>query len=86
MLRAVIVYPANVQDRDGAEPLMRQAYRLLPFVERIVGDAGYRGLKMAAAVARTGKWNIEIVRMAGESHPLQPIQFLSGWALRKPQK
>lgn len=62
MLLAVIVHSANVQDRDGAEPLLRQARRLFPFVERIIGDAGYQGPKMAAAVARTGTWQIEIVR------------------------
>ena len=62
MLLAVIVHPASVQDRDGAEPLLCQARRLFPFVERIIGDAGYRGPKMAAAVVRTGTWTIEIVR------------------------
>lgn len=62
MLLAVIVHPADVQDRNGAEPLLRQARRLFPFVERIIGGAGYQGPKMAAAVARTGRWNIEIVR------------------------
>lgn len=62
MLLAVTVHPANVQDRDGAEPLLRQARRLFPFVDRIIGDAGYQGPKMAAAVARTGPWTIEIVR------------------------
>jgi transposase len=51
-----------VQDRDGAEPLLRQTRRLFPFVERLIGDAGYGGPKMAAAVARTGTWNMEIVR------------------------
>lgn len=62
MLLAVIVHPASVQDRDGAEPLLRQARRLFPFVERLSGDAGYQGPKMAAAVARTGTWTMEIVR------------------------
>lgn len=46
MLLAVMVHPASVQDRDGAEPLLRQARRLFPFVERIIGDAGYQGPKM----------------------------------------
>jgi transposase len=58
----VVVHPASVQDRDGAEPLLRQARRLFPFVERIIGDAGYQGPKMAAAAARTGSWKVEIVR------------------------
>ena len=62
MLLAVRVHPANVQDRDGAEPLLRQARRLFPFIERIIGDAGYQGPKMAAVVARTGTWKMQIVR------------------------
>lgn len=62
MLLAVIVRPASEQDRDGAEPLLPQARRLFPFIERIIGDAGYQGPKMAAAVARTGTWKMEIVR------------------------
>ena len=68
MLLAVIVHPASVQDRDGAEPLLRQARRLFPFVERIIGDAGYQGPKMAAAVARTGTWKMEIVRRCDRHH------------------
>jgi transposase len=51
-----------VQDRDGAEPLLRQARRQFPFLERVIGDAGYQGPKMAAAMARTGTWSLEIVR------------------------
>lgn len=62
LLLGVVVHPADVQDRDGAEAVLRQARRLFPFVERIIGDAGYQGPRMAAAVARTGCWTIEIVR------------------------
>lgn len=54
MLLAVIVHPVSVPYRDGAEPQMRQARRLFRFVERMMGDAGYQGSRMAAAVARTG--------------------------------
>jgi len=43
-----------VQDRDGAEALLREARKSFPFIERLVGDAGYQGAKMEAAVARTG--------------------------------
>src|ERR687898_1320135 len=54
--------PPGVQDRDGAEALLREARRSFPFVERIIGDAGYQGQKMEAAVARTGFWELQIVR------------------------
>ncbi len=53
MLLAVTAHSANVQDREGAEPLLRQTRRLFPSVERLIGDAGGQGPTMAAAVART---------------------------------
>ena len=46
--------------RGGA--LLREARRSFPFVERIIGDAGYQGRKMEAAVARAGLWELQIVR------------------------
>ena len=58
----MIVHPADIQDRDGAAELLRRTRRLFPFIERIIGDAGYQGAKMAASVARTGRWTLEIVR------------------------
>ena len=62
LLLAVNVHSASVQDRDGAEALLREARRSFPFVERIIGDAGYQGRKTEAAVARTGFWQLQIVR------------------------
>jgi transposase len=62
----VIVHPAGVQDRDGAEGLLREARRSFPFIERIIGDAGYQGPKMEAAVARTGSWELQIVRRSDQ--------------------
>ena len=62
LLLAVVVHPASVQDRDGAESVLREARRLFPFLERVIADAGYQGPKMRATVARTGRWTLEIVR------------------------
>ena len=62
LLLAVVVHPASVQDRDGAEALLREARWTFPFVERVIGDAGYQGRKMEAAIARTGTWVLQIVR------------------------
>ena len=62
LLLAVIVHPPSVQDRDGAEALLREARRTFPFIERIIADAGYQGRKMEAAMARTGTWTLQIVR------------------------
>jgi transposase len=58
----IAVHPANVQDRDGAEEVLRQTRRSFPFIEVIFADAGYQGPKMAETVATTGKWRIDIVK------------------------
>jgi len=62
LLLAVSVHSASIQDRDGAEALLREARRSFPFIERLIGDAGYQGRKMATVVARTGIWELQIVR------------------------
>jgi transposase len=62
LLLTVSVHPASVQDRDGAEALLREARRSFPLLERIIADAGYQGQKMEAVVARTGVWALQIVR------------------------
>src|SRR3954453_13875000 len=62
LLLAVRVHPASVQDRDGAEALLREARRSFPFIERIIADAGSQGRKMEAVVTRTGAWELQIVR------------------------
>src|ERR1700733_5459354 len=62
LLLNVIVHPADVQDRDGAFHLLRQARRLFPFIERIFADGGYAGRKMALTVWRTGVWRLQIVK------------------------
>ena len=56
------MHSASVQDRDGSEALLQEARRTFPFIERIIGDAGYQGRKMEAALARTGTWSLQIVR------------------------
>jgi transposase len=52
-----------VQDRDGARLVLdRRTRRRFPFIERIFADAGYQGPTLAAAVAKTGTWTLEIVK------------------------
>ena len=51
-----------MQDRVGAEALLRQTCRSFPFIEVIFADGGYQGPIMAAVTAKTGKWRGEIVK------------------------
>jgi len=64
---SVVVHPADVQDRDGAAQVLRQARRLFPSLKRIFADAGYQGPKMAKTVADIGGWTLEIVKRS-EAH------------------
>ena len=61
------VLPANIQDRDGSRALLARARRRFAFIERIFADAGYQGPKMAAVVAATGRWKIEIVKRSDKA-------------------
>jgi len=59
----IVVHAADVQDRDGARLVLdRRTRRRFPFIERIFADAGYQGSQLAAAVAKTGTWTLEIVK------------------------
>jgi len=66
------IHPASVQDRDGAIPLLRAARRLFPFVEVLFADGAYQGEATTKAVARTGRWRLEIVRR-GDSTGFMPL-------------
>ncbi len=58
--------PANVQDRDGAVPVLQLPRRSFPFVSKAFADAGYAGDRPAAATII----DVEIVRK-----PLNQIGF-----------
>ena len=63
LLLNVVVHAANVQDRDGAALVLdRRTRALFPFILAIFADAGYRGLRAAAAARRSGRWRLRIVR------------------------
>lgn len=42
--------------------LLRKSRRAFPFIERIYADGGYKGPKLARAIAKTGAWKLEIVK------------------------
>ena len=54
----LLVHPADVQDRDGAAPLLKQSRSRHPFVERVFADSAYNSARVADATSIT----IEIVR------------------------
>jgi transposase len=62
MVLAAHIQPANVQDRDGALPVLKEARQTFVFIKKIFADGGYQGQATATAVAALGEWELEIVK------------------------
>src|SRR3546814_16224124 len=54
---SILVHPADVQDRDGAVPLLQQSHQRHPFVARAYADSAYNSDRVRDATSIT----IEIV-------------------------
>lgn len=67
LILAAQVHPADVQDRDGALPLLKEARRLFSFVERIFADGGYQGTATASSAAAIGGWRLQIVKRSDQA-------------------
>ncbi len=61
----MLVHPANVQDRDGAKPLLEKAQGRLPRLRLIWADGGYAG-QLIDWVRNTCSWVLEIVKRSDD--------------------
>ena len=59
---AMVVHPADIQDRDGAPLLLAAARFLYPWLRHIFADGGYGGAKLETALGKIGQWTIEVVK------------------------
>jgi transposase len=66
-LVAARVHAADVQDRDGAPSLLASIRYLFPWLRHVFADGGYAGDKLTKALARHGKWQIEIVKRSDQA-------------------
>jgi len=62
LLVGAIVHEANIQDRDGAPALLASIRSAFPWLRHIFADGGYAGPKLQDAIAKLGKWTLEIVK------------------------
>ena len=60
-LRAVVVHPADIQDRDGAKLVLQRMARLFPDLHLLWADSGYAGA-LETWVAEPTPWALDIVR------------------------
>ena len=62
LLVGAIVHPADVQDRDGAVPLLQSLCDRFPWLRHIFADGTYAGNKLRDGLAEFGEWTIEIIK------------------------
>ncbi len=62
LLVGAIVDPADVQDRDGAPPLLESVRSAFPWLRHVFADSAYAGDKLKEALAERGEWSVEIVK------------------------
>ena len=62
LLVAAMVHEANIQDRDGAVPLLASIRKVWPWLRHVFADGGHAGSKLEEALAKAGQWTLEIVK------------------------
>jgi putative transposase len=72
LLLAVVVHPANIQDRDGAKLVIDKLIGRFPRMRLVWADAGYAGKLIKWVWALTG-WALEIVKRPRDSHHFQVL-------------
>jgi transposase len=62
LLVAATVHAADIQDRDGAVPLLASIRHAFPWLRHVFADGGYAGDQLQTALAAHGRWRLEIVK------------------------
>ena len=69
---AVVVHPANIQDRDGAKLVINKLIGRFPRLRLIWADAGYSGQLVDWVMSMSG-WVLEIVKRPRASHHFEVL-------------
>jgi len=72
-MAGAVIHAASVQDRDGAPGVLAAIRQRYPWLRHIFTDGGYAGKKLKAALARMGKWTIQIVKRSDKATGLEEI-------------
>ena len=72
LLLAVVVHPADIQDRDGAKLVINKLLGRFPRLRLIWADAGYAGQLVDWVMSVSG-WALEIVRRPRDSHQFEVL-------------
>jgi putative transposase len=72
LLLALLIHAANIQDVHGAVPLLGLLRRSFPKLQYIFADGIYRGRQLPKAIAKFGRWTIEIVKHSEQVGRFKP--------------
>ncbi len=72
LLLAVVVHAADIQDRDGAKPVLRKLLGRFPRLKLIWADGAYAGHLVDWAYVLAG-WLIEVVKRANNTHSFEVL-------------
>ena len=72
LLLAVVVHPADIQDRDGAKLVINKLVGRFPRLRLIWADAGYAGQLVDWVMSLSG-WVLEIVRRPRDRHHFEVL-------------
>ena len=61
-LVGLVVHPADIQDRDGGSFTLASTRVQYPWLRHVFADGGYAGDKLRSALAKIGKWTLEIIK------------------------
>lgn len=62
LLVGLLIHTADIQDRDGAAPLLASIRRCYPWLRHVFADGGYAGQKLIGALRGMGGWTVQIVK------------------------
>jgi transposase len=73
LLVGLAIHGADVQDRDGAPGLLKSIRSSYPWLRHVFADGGYAGPKLRDALAKIGRWTIEIVKRSDSAEGFEVI-------------
>ena len=72
-LVGLLIHTADIQDRDGAVPLLAFIRRCYPRLRHVFADGGYAGQKLLAALSRIGQWRVQIVKRSNTAQGFEVL-------------
>lgn len=81
LVLSVVVHPANVQDQDGAKPVLKRLGGRFPRLERIWADEWYVG-QLVEWVREEFGWTLEIVQWSGGQQEFT-VLLLHRWIVER---